>query len=319
MRINIKLVGKILLVIVIVVALIVLYLACLIQLPRYFRLKKLENYDSLERKYLSKPKAGNERYVISLSTIPDRIHLIGPTLASLLDQSVRVDEIAINVPYISRKGLTYHIPRWLKDMKTVTIHRVDKDEGPATKLLPTLRRESPHTRIIVVDDDNIYNSGMLKHLITQFEKKQCQRERIALTNYGFHLAPDGKLPPMKERVRAVFASAEDVDLLQGFSGFLVIPEFFPREAYTIENCPKEAISVDDIWFTGWLHKNGVRIRTPGNIYKQIPIINFGKMRQTTCLAHGENKDFITDQIVINWFMEEHHFEPVLSRASSKRQ
>jgi len=311
---------KVVLIIIIVILLLVLALALLIRLPRYYRLKERHAVKHYDRVYSELPtfqdrhgKFGSHRYVITMSTIPDRIDLIGPTLASLFDQSIKVDEIVINVPLISRKGLTYQIPKWLAKLKHVTIHRVDKDEGPGTKLLPTLRREKPQTRIIVVDDDNIYHPKMIENIIYNFESRKCHTEQIALTNYGFHFCHDGSLPPLKERLRAIGAAAEDVDLLQGFSGFIVVPEFFPKAAYEIKDCPKECISVDDIWFTGWLHKNGVRVQSTGSIWSCLPIINFGKMRQTTCLAHGENKDFVTDQIVINWFMKEHGYKPVLAR------
>ncbi len=308
---------KIIAIVLIVLVLIIIYLAELVQVRRYWRLRHAKTLQELDKKYVSRTpgKLGVEmhRIVVSMSTIPDRIHLIGPTLASLLDQTVKPHEIAINIPHISRKGLKYTIPDWLSNLKSVKIHRVDKDEGPGTKLLPTLRRENPGTRIIVVDDDNIYNSGMIEHLLREFNKRDCEKRRVCLSNYGFHLNHDGMLPVLTERLRAIAAGPEEIDILQGFSGFVVLKEFFPQEVYEHVNCPKECISVDDIWFTGWLYKNGVKIETPGHIYRQIPIINFGKIRATPSLANGENAGFVTDQVVINWFMHSHGFIPVKSR------
>ncbi|MBA3757022.1 MAG: hypothetical protein H0X02_12710, partial [Nitrosomonas sp.] len=146
----------------------------LLQIVRYFQLRSRQRLYELDRDYGKLPHQPHHdcsyRVVISLSTIPERLNLLGPTLASLLDQSVQVDEIAINVPYVSRKGKKYHVPKWLKRLRHVKLYRVEIDEGPGTKLLPTLRREKPETRIIVVDDDNIYHRETVRLLLKTHEK-----------------------------------------------------------------------------------------------------------------------------------------------------
>lgn len=300
---------KILLIVIMLLVIIVALLSML-QIFRYFRLRSrdcLVNLDLAYRKFPFNRYQCNYRVVVCLSTIPERVKLLGPTLASLLDQSVHVDEIAINLPYISRKGKEYKVPKWLTRLHNVKIYRVDVDEGPGTKLLPTLRREKPDTRIIVVDDDNIYHSETVKILLKTHNSylHKADQELVAVTNYGVCLDEDGDLPDVPERIKAAFYNERQVDLLQGFSGFLVTPSMFPREALKIENCPKECVSVDDVWFSGWLAVNGVPIVSPGNMYGHLPILSHGDIRKTPALAHGENKDFIPDKKVIAWFQEKH--------------
>ncbi len=297
---------KLILTIVVILILILVVLALIVQIPRYCWVRKRSTLHRLDRTFEERrlcQKRRQDKVVVTLSTIPDRIMLLGPTLASLLSQSYLPDEIALNIPYRSRKGAKYRIPKWLKNLKSVTIHRVDKDEGPGTKLLPTLRREiqTPMTKIIAVDDDNIYRSDTVETLLRVHEKYLRRGEVVAVTSYGVDVNCDGSLPSIPERIRILFISEKETDLLQGFSGFLVTPIMLPKEAYDIYSGPPEAISVDDVWFSGWLHLNGIRIITPGFGLSHFPIVNLGKIRKTTALANGENKDFIPDLKVIKWF------------------
>lgn len=326
----------ILVLIVIVVIFVVSRLIAIGQLKRYRKLKKTKcdcekpagsiihghyclteldrNYSKVPKHYTN-DKDNRHRVVITLSTIPERIDLLGPTIGSLLDQTVRVDEICVNVPYVSRKGIAYKIPKWLSKLKSVTVHRVEKDEGPGTKLLPTLRREklkweeayNHETKIITIDDDNIYHSSLVKSLLDEFDKHNTGKDsnRVAITNFGIKLRDRGQLPTIPSRVIHFFNSGREVDLLQGFSGFVLVPSMFPKEVYEIKNCPKEAISVDDVWFSGWLKVNGVKIRSLGKTWRRMPLLNLGEMRETPSLVKNENKGFRSDQIVLTWFSKTH--------------
>lgn len=300
--------SKILLIVIMIIVIIVA-LVYLLQLVRYFSLRSRQRLYDLDLLYGKSPQWRHQqeyRVVITLSTIPERLELLGPTLASLLDQSVHVDEIGINLPYVSRKGKKYKIPKWLKRLHNVKLHRVDVDEGPGTKLLPTLRREKVDTRIIVVDDDNIYHRETVK-LLLKCHNQYLQRENrlVAVTNYGVCLDGDGDLPDIPDRIKAAFYRERQVDLLQGFSGFLVTPAMFGKEALLFENCPKECISVDDVWFSGWLTVNTIPIVALRNTYAHLPLLTLGDIRGTPALASGENKDFVTDKKVIQWFRQQH--------------
>ena len=56
-----------------------------------------------------------DRIVISLTTTPDRIQYIKPVIKSLLDQSVKVDQIVLNIPKLC-KNKEYDIPKELNSM-----------------------------------------------------------------------------------------------------------------------------------------------------------------------------------------------------------
>lgn len=306
--------------IIIILILVVLAILCItLEVGRSLTFGTKKRLFELDRVYHKLPRArSEEKVVITMTTTPQRIGVIFPTLASLLDQTVRVDEICLNIPYVSRKGLKYHIPRWLTRLKSVTLHRVEIDEGPSTKLLPTLRREDTRTRILVFDDDNIYHSQTVELLVNAFEQYAREGRRVAVTHYGVMLHRNGTIPKFLSftRTRSMFCKPTAVDLLQGCHGFIVTPDFFPSESLDIRNRPPDAVSVDDIWFSCWLWLTGVEIRCLGSTWKHVPLVNFGDVNKTPKLVDGENKGLIRDQKVVNWFIHEKGYVPVFARHHS---
>lgn len=288
---------KALIIKIIILVILIVIAGCILEFWRYLRFKYWDMKPNITSRSSYKKET---RIVITMTTIPERINKMHPTIASLLDQSIKADEIALNLPWKTRKGKSYDIPKWLSEIKEVKIYRVNEDEGPATKLLPTLRRETnPDTKILVVDDDVIYNSKTLEKLLKVHDKRKC-----AVTQYGIVLQPDGSLPSTYSRVEGFFTYSRKVDLLQGFSGFLVTPSMFPKEVYDLKLGPKEAISVDDIWFSGWLAYNNIDIYTPHCTFLNLPIASWGDIRTTPALGKTENIGMVRDQKVINWFIQE---------------
>ncbi|KAL1530856.1 hypothetical protein AB1Y20_001750 [Prymnesium parvum] len=93
------------------------------------------------------------RIVVSLTTTRFRLSHLLPTLLSLLHQTLPPDAVVLNLGYDVTQ-----LPSWLNhSLNGQIVVRWVKDEGPITKLLPTLRAESdPNTLIITADDDMIY-------------------------------------------------------------------------------------------------------------------------------------------------------------------
>jgi hypothetical protein len=108
------------------------------------------------------------RVVVSLTTIPSRIGGLEPTINSLLAQTRKPDEIALNLPRkCEKEDCGYDVPAWL--WERVKVYQCGRDWGPATKLLPTVLREGHQdTRIITVDDDVIYSDRTVE-LLTRDE------------------------------------------------------------------------------------------------------------------------------------------------------
>lgn len=287
-------------VIMVIVSVIVSIILNILQFPRYQRI--------LNSNYVLKNDRrpnNSKRIVVSLSTTPDRIGLLESTLTSLHDQTLLPDEISLNIPRISRNGTSYNIPSFLKDQNRfplVKIYRTEKDYGPATKLLPTMKREAPDTRIIVVDDDVIYNSKNIEHLVKVFEKANPEGSKVktAVSNFGVRVK-NGKMLPDLRRVPTAFYPEHDTHVLFGVFGFLVTPEMFPERVYSYKNAPSEAVNVDDVWFSGWILKNGNKIRTSGYMFNKLPLFIKGKMAETVALSKTVNESDENNVKVIKWF------------------
>jgi hypothetical protein len=146
---------------------------------RYFEMhfssheKYLNNYKNLE-------KASDKKVVISLTTTPDKIKHLKPILNSLLDQTVKVDQIALNIP----EGLKYDIPKEYNDI--LNIFYCGQDYGCATKFIPTiLREDNGNTIIIILDDKYIYGKDYIETMIEHYDKNKCS----ILSKHGILLTP----------------------------------------------------------------------------------------------------------------------------------
>src|SRR5213079_2125736 len=109
----------------------------------------------------------NQRVIVSLSTVPDRINNLTPTIRSLLKQTHPPDEIVLAIPEFSIRGQRpYVVPEYLLRLPRVRILRCGKDWGPATKFIPAVQEDLAGGRgsslIMVVDDDRVYPQDALE-------------------------------------------------------------------------------------------------------------------------------------------------------------
>ena len=284
-----------------ILTILILYQSNHVEIYRNMKLRNINNVSDYDDKYLRKNRINSKRkVVISLTTIPDRIDKLKPTLCSLLDNTKRVDEIVINIPYKTIKGDRYKIPKWLKSLKNVKIYRVDKDYGPSTKLLPTLLRESSKTIIIVVDDDVIYGSKTIESYIDEFYNRNC---KDALTIFGAFVTKKLQIENEKSPTWLRFRKCQYVDLLMGHNSFLVTKEMFKdlSKVFDYESAPNECKWVDDIWFSGWLNYFGIKIFSIANKKGCIPITNFANIDCSTSLCFTQNDTSHNNDKCIKWF------------------
>ena len=151
--------------------LIILIIFYLYDMFRYIKIH-FDSDSEYIKNYKNLKKFNNiDRIVISLTTTPDRIQFIKPVIKSLLDQTVKVDQITLNIPKLC-KNKEYDIPEELNNM--CNIFTCGKDYGQGTKFIPTILREtSLNTIIIMVDDDYIYGKNFIKSILSQYNKRNC--------------------------------------------------------------------------------------------------------------------------------------------------
>ena len=139
----------------------------------------------------------NGKTFISMTTIPER--LLNPWFEKNLRNTINMLDknqiLIINIPYISSKGEKYVIPESIKNIQgeKFIINRPKKDEGPITKLLPTLRKDTVKDTdiIIIVDDDIVYRRNVFNLLVNSVDKNpdkistMCNKNIEGFAGFGF--------------------------------------------------------------------------------------------------------------------------------------
>jgi cellulose synthase/poly-beta-1,6-N-acetylglucosamine synthase-like glycosyltransferase len=125
----------------------------------------IKNTESYVKKYNNLSKADtNNKVVINITPDNNNSKNLITTIKSLLDQTVKVDEIGITL-----SDDKYIIPPELKDI--VTIYTVSKKYGKSETIIPCIIREgNKDTRIIILNDNTIYGIDFIEDIIIDSEK-----------------------------------------------------------------------------------------------------------------------------------------------------
>ncbi|CAL1147418.1 unnamed protein product [Cladocopium goreaui] len=103
-----------------------------------------------------------------MTTIPPRLFDLSDVLKSLIRQSRPPDAIYLSIPYFySRSWTPYEHPWWYGFMGSMMrIVRCEQDFRSNTGILCMLQYEQdPNTRILVVDDDQLYHPYLLQRML----------------------------------------------------------------------------------------------------------------------------------------------------------
>eukprot|EP01083_Nonionella_stella_P026883 74009_1 len=212
----------------------------------------------------------NFRIVVSFSTLPYHLDVLSETLDSLISQTLKPDQIYLNIPMRSKRtGQQYIVPEYL----TTTYHdslkiiRSKTDYGPLTKLYPTLLNEyNESTLIITVDDDKIYP----KNLIQTIAWYSYHYPDIAWSDcgWGFLTIPFHSVGVVPVYVPWIYrmSGGREVEVLQAVCGNAYRRKFFD-DLSLLERPTKECYTTDDIWISGYLkfHSKVKRVLMRNNV------------------------------------------------------
>jgi hypothetical protein len=201
--------------------------------------------------------AVNQRVIASLTTLPDRIHNLEPTIRCLLNQTRPPDEIILTVPeYSVRQKRPYSVPRYLTHFPTLRILRSKNDWGPATKFIPVIQQEfasgRPDTLIMVVDDDRIYPNDALETYLHYHE----QLPNAALCFRGGPMPRNLYWFLPKLFLGSRIREPKRVAVITGCGSYLIQPRFFDSALWNYSDAPSSAFYMDDIWISGHLDRRG---------------------------------------------------------------
>jgi hypothetical protein len=208
----------------------------------------------------------NRRVIVSLSTVPDRINNLRPTIRSLLKQTRPPDEIVLAIPEFSvRERRPYVVPNYVSRLPRVRVLHCPEDWGPATKFIGAIQDElaagRENTLIMVVDDDRLYPRDALETYLYYSE----QLPNAALCFRG------AAMPSTLDWDDAKMIHARDlreprpVAVITGCGSYLVQPRFFDQSLWDYSGAPFVVFHIDDIWISAWLSRRGVkRYVVPGS-------------------------------------------------------
>jgi hypothetical protein len=231
------------------------------------------------------------KLVISLTTIPPRFNYVRECISSLLKQTAKIESINLYIPYQYRR-FDYSPSSLPKPEEGVNIRFADEDLGPATKILPACREyRGQDVRILFCDDDKVYDQNWAQRFIEAAKKYpnyviceeggQLSSKHYANDDWISSRQPQAifRRKDLGYRLRRAISlgrwkpsktiSSGYVDVLEGWGGVLVKPDFFDDSAWHI---PDVLWTVDDIWLSGCLEKRGIpiwlnaqdKVRSKGN-------------------------------------------------------
>ena len=181
-------------------------------------------------------------YAISLTSIPPRLHRLGPVLRSLLAQRPAPAGVLLCLPHAPARFDAAPLP---VVPEGVELLRPARDDGPATKVLPAAGAVAGRVdRLIYCDDDWIMPQGWAARLLAAGEAS----EAVAAAGFDVdRLKRRSHRPP----------DPASCDIAQGYAGVSIRPEWLCGA-----DCapPPEAWPVDDIWLSAQLARQGIPIR-----------------------------------------------------------
>jgi hypothetical protein len=204
-------------------------------------------------------KSDDRRVIASLSTVPERIGNLGPTIRSLLKQTRPPDEIVLAVPEFSiREQRPYAVPKYISRWPRLRVLHCSKDWGPATKFIPVVQEElaaeRANTLILVVDDDRVYPRDALETYLYYSEQLPeaalCFRGAAMPRSLDWRDAKMIYANELREPRRAA--------VITGCGSYLIQPRFFDESLWDYSRAPRGAFYMDDIWISGCLNRRDVK-------------------------------------------------------------
>ena len=187
-------------------------------------------------------------FCVSFTTLPSRIENIKKTIDSIKSQTLKANNIFLNLPYKFKRFKDYSFTEnQLRDLDKyhLKINRCE-DYGPSTKLMGSLKDIQKYDCVIILDDDHIYHEKMFEILIDEFKNNK--------KNYSYYVQKVFKLN-MGQGADGILINTNDLDKIDIF-----------YKKYVLNN--KNLFLNDDLWISLYLQfiKNS-RIKDVGDKFK----------------------------------------------------
>lgn len=238
------------------------------------------------------------RIIASLTTTPTRINFIEPTINSILNQTISIEAIELNIPYVfKRTGEKYEIPEWLIDLEKnnknnkceLRIYRTE-DYGAITKVAPTLIRYNNDANVYVwsLDDDIEYPHNMLAVLYREYFPNKHYVLSHSAGNWKYDEKTNECIDFSTNRREGFY------DVLEGFAtalypAFMIEDDF---QKYVIETSETlDSRNSDDILLSNYLALKNIKIYNCAYPYTKDRVL----LDENNYLKYGFNDDALHQQ------------------------
>jgi hypothetical protein len=197
------------------------------------------------------------KIVSSFTTSPLRIFKTKNTIYSLKEQTYKLDRMLLNIPKkFARSNQSYVIPDFIKKDKRIKINVMDRDYGPATKLVGAILSipKNEDVWIVVHDDDQLYLQDTINQY-TNYIDGNDGNKKFCYSISGFILSKDNE-------VVVPYENLTRIDVLEGFLTFCVHRSLFEDDFIPYINnalTNKEAFQSDDLIISNYIAMKGAEI------------------------------------------------------------
>ena len=217
---------------------------------------------------LNRDRIRNKKIIVSLTSYPERMYDIHYCLYSLLNQSLKPDEVILwlakeefpklendlsdKILHLTNNGLTI---KWCDNIKSYK------------KLLPALK-EYPNDIIVTADDDIFYAKNWLEKLYNEYlesDQKTIIAHRCHKVEFN-----DNKILPYEEWEKCITNNESSfTNFFTGAGGVLYPPDTLNKEVFNQKLYETLAPTGDDIWFWSMAILNNTKIKIvsdPNKLY-----------------------------------------------------
>jgi hypothetical protein len=213
----------------------------------------------------------NHKVYITLTTSPLRLKRL-PAVLSTLDFTY-VTNIYVVLPYKYGRDKSEYNKKdisLISKFPKVKIIRTEKDYGPITKMLPTIKRVKDKKAIIIsIDDDVAYPMGMINELIYQKVMNYKNAVIGTVENLDLH-----EYLNLKGRWPGKIPRKPYADMIEGWTGVLytknLVNDEEIKEMERITRLSKDCLLSDDLVISYVLSKYNVPIIRLDNKYAGFP-------------------------------------------------
>lgn len=196
------------------------------------------------------------KLIVSLTSFPARIDTVWITIESLIHQKRQPDKIILwlsREQFQSPESLPHSLVR-LRD-KGLDIRLVDGDIRSHKKYAYVFK-EFPDDYVVIVDDDIIYPSDMIKKLMKGFTPDSVHCSYGAIVRYDVSGSPASYTT-----WTPVIGRTEDPEFFFGSGGgTLLVPSSLYKECCDIDKAISLCPTADDVWLNAMARLSKLKIK-----------------------------------------------------------